>query len=243
MTRAPRDLPSRVRLAISRTGRTQAQVSALSGVPEETISRVVTGETANPRLDTLKKLARALNVSVGWLLGEPTANMSPEETKTVLAAVELARSRLVTYDTPSCPNAIPVGKLDGSRFIRHFADLDDLPPIDISPNFIRAGAEVVFRSADRSMLAAGIMLGEYVYVRGARSLRTLRGHVIVARLNNDYFIKRLIGPRDALVLASEDDRYSSIDIRAADEFYPFGLVVGRFADATAIARTWQTRHE
>jgi SOS-response transcriptional repressor LexA len=51
-----------------------------------------------------------------------------------------------------------------------------------------------------------------VYIRPEQSVSALRGHVIVARLNGDFFIRRLVGPDEALVLASEDNQYSPIEI-------------------------------
>jgi hypothetical protein len=145
------------------------------------------------------------------------------------------------FDTRTCPNAVPVGKLDGKRFSGHLCDLDALPPAAIFPHFIEDGAEVVFRSTDLSMLASGVLHGELVYVRPEENLAALRGHVIVARLNNDNFIKRLVGSDDAPVLASDDEQYSPLEIQPGDEFYPVGFIVGRYADAQALARTWAAR--
>ena len=144
-----------------------------------------------------------------------------------------------TSDTRTCPNAIPVGKLGGAQFAPEFANLDDLPPLFIIPLFLHDGAEVVFRSTDFSMLPAGIVDGDLLYVKPEPAIDALRGHVVVARLNNDYFTKRLLGPDDALVLASDDALYRPIEIQPDDEFYPLGVVVGRHADGRAFDRTWE----
>lgn len=144
-------------------------------------------------------------------------------------------------DTRMCPNAIPVGKLGGARFAGEFANLDDLPPLFIIPMFLHDGAEVVFRSTDISMLPAGIVCGDLLYVKPEQAIDALRGHVVIARLNDDYFVKRLSGPDGALTLASADAQYSPIEIHPDDEFHPLGVVVGRHADGRAFDRTWEAQ--
>lgn len=42
-------------------GLTNAQLADISGVPISTIEKISAGKTTNPKLDTVKSLARALN--------------------------------------------------------------------------------------------------------------------------------------------------------------------------------------
>jgi transcriptional regulator with XRE-family HTH domain len=53
-----------------RRGLSQADLSALTGVAEFTISEIESGKRANPRPSTLRKLAEALKVEVADLYGE-----------------------------------------------------------------------------------------------------------------------------------------------------------------------------
>jgi transcriptional regulator with XRE-family HTH domain len=55
-----------------RRGLSQADLSAMTGVAEFTISEIEAGKRANPRPSTLRKLAQALEVEVADLYGEPT---------------------------------------------------------------------------------------------------------------------------------------------------------------------------
>ena len=43
-----------------------------SGVHQPTIHRIISGESKSPRLPTLAKLAKALNVSVAYIMGTET---------------------------------------------------------------------------------------------------------------------------------------------------------------------------
>jgi transcriptional regulator with XRE-family HTH domain len=54
-----------------RRGLSQADLSAMTGVAEFTISGIESGKRANPRPSTLRKLAQALEVEVADLYGDP----------------------------------------------------------------------------------------------------------------------------------------------------------------------------
>lgn len=47
---------------------TYRQVSELSGVPAATINRICTGKHNNPKIDTIRKIADALGVTVNDLI-------------------------------------------------------------------------------------------------------------------------------------------------------------------------------
>ena len=54
-----------------RRGLSQANLSAMTGVAEFTISEIESGKRSNPRPSTLRKLAQALEVEVADLYGDP----------------------------------------------------------------------------------------------------------------------------------------------------------------------------
>jgi transcriptional regulator with XRE-family HTH domain len=66
-----------------RRGLSQADLSAITGVTEFTISEIESGKRANPRPSTLRKLARALGVEVADFYGEANSPLgeapSPQE--------------------------------------------------------------------------------------------------------------------------------------------------------------------
>jgi len=55
-------------MAIKRVS--QRELAKVSGVPQATISRVLSGKIQSPTIDVLKKLARALGVTVDYLIME-----------------------------------------------------------------------------------------------------------------------------------------------------------------------------
>lgn len=69
----------RLRQAVRACGKTQAEIARRAGVPEETISRVITGQSVNPQLETIVCIVHAIGCTVGWLLDEPGYAISAEQ--------------------------------------------------------------------------------------------------------------------------------------------------------------------
>lgn len=79
-------LAERLRSAIEARGVKQSWLAAEAGIPEETLSRIVTGVTANPKVETLAKIARVLGETVSALIGEPGYHV-PESDRKMLDAL------------------------------------------------------------------------------------------------------------------------------------------------------------
>lgn len=210
------DLASRMRAAIDATGRTQASIAAQSEVPEETISRIVTGETKNPHLVTLTRLAATLNVSVGWLLGERMAPFTDTEARVLASAMEILRYRIggATVDARELPN---VAALDR----RH----------EVPREYAVRGAKLVFRALGDSMRELGIADRDRLFVREVRDLRRAIDHVVVCRVSSAMFVKRLAVEGGRILLLSANDRYDPIVIDdKVDDFAVVGIVIGKTGD-------------
>jgi len=61
-------------------------------VPQPTITRIISGETTTPRIDTLVRLAEYFEVTVSQLIGE-----TPLATDAVLAELETTYQNLSPY--------------------------------------------------------------------------------------------------------------------------------------------------
>lgn len=51
-------------------GLTQEETAKVALITQESISRIETGETVNPKMLTLIGLAKAFNCNIQWLLGD-----------------------------------------------------------------------------------------------------------------------------------------------------------------------------
>ena len=81
---------------------TYADISNLSGIPEATIRKIFTGETADPRFETIVKLI----ISMGGSLDEAIADKKEEELETnvIISLKEVYESRI--EDIKFCVSAL-----------------------------------------------------------------------------------------------------------------------------------------
>jgi len=62
-------LAERIRFAMEMRGMTQADLARATGMNTSNIAYIVTGQTKDPRFDSVVKIARALDVSLEYLAG------------------------------------------------------------------------------------------------------------------------------------------------------------------------------
>jgi len=133
-------------------GFTTDQLSRLSGVPKGTLNKLLNGETRNPRGDTLKKIAAALNCTadIFYGMGDPVLRIQnaddilPLNRRSIPMPGEMAAGRplfmeeqyeiISCCDTLNCDFALKVrgDSMTGARindgdivFIRRQDDVDD----------------------------------------------------------------------------------------------------------------------
>ena len=85
----------RLREAIERSGRKHSIVALEAGVTPETLSRILNAEHQRPALETVVRIAHAVNESVGWLLGEDGFSLSGDETRQLALVVRFLGEALL----------------------------------------------------------------------------------------------------------------------------------------------------
>lgn len=75
-----------------------------------------------------------------------------------------------------------------------------------------------------SMEGAGIFSGDILAVD--RSLEPVSGKIVVAAVNGELVVKRLVKQHDQVQLVSENGAYTPITIEAGTDCYVWGVVVG-----------------
>lgn len=201
------DLPSRLRAAIVAKGLTQSALAMRANVPEETLSRIMSGGTKYPRIDTVLKLASVLNVTVGWLVDEHTAPFTQAESEVLARAMEILQSRIRTQRADVQSNVEPIAR----------------PPIP--REYAARGATLVFRAHGDSMRDAGIVNGDRLYVRPVGDVRQAIDEVVVCRVDSDLYVRRLKidGRRIRLVSANG----AVLVDEKSGGFALLGIVIGR----------------
>lgn len=67
-TRKLSTIANKIRQCRKKIGLSQDKLSKLAGVAYNTIVKIESGENPNPTIDTLQKIAKALNISIKELL-------------------------------------------------------------------------------------------------------------------------------------------------------------------------------
>lgn len=82
-------------------GFTTAEISKLSGIPEATVRKILSGETADPRFETIVKLVESMGGSMDDIAG--SRKNTEIETNAVIALKDAYESRIeemtASYDT------------------------------------------------------------------------------------------------------------------------------------------------
>lgn len=169
----------------SENGLTTEQLSALSGVPKGTLNKLLNGETGNPRGETLKKLAGALNCPVEVFYART------EEEFCLCNAGDI---RPVRRHSMPLMGEIAAG-------IPIYAD-EQAETIDCDDS---ARGDFVLKVRGDSMTGARIMDGDIVFIRRQDDVDD--GEIAAVLLDNEATLKRVYHIKNGLQLLSMNPKY------------------------------------
>lgn len=202
----------RLRAAIARSGKKHSAIAHAAGVAPETLSRILNAAHQQPSVETVVRIAHAVDENIGWLFDEPGFTLSADEQRelhkvarfiqdAVLPTVARPRDRLQ-------PNAVPSGSTEIPR------------------TFASRGARLVYEALGDSMSGAAILDRDLLYVKPTRSTREAAGRVVVCRVDGAEYVKVLDLRGGRMSLLSRNDRYPPINV-AEERFELIGIVLGR----------------
>src|SRR5688572_4654376 len=191
------DIASRLQVLLDERRLTQSRVAELAGLPNETVSRIVNGTTRNPGVGTLAKMANALGVTVGWILGEKGFEFSADDRVELRRFLEWGESILRATQSEKTelqmPNVsgITLGRKPAQRSARRgratpvsatdwresFGDRREEREVEIPQQFVERGARLVFRAEGDSMTGEHIADGDLLYVIEEPDPRHARGRI------------------------------------------------------------------
>ena len=246
------DLATRLRELLDERRLTQARVAELAGLPGETVNRIVLGTTRNPGVYTMLKIARALGVTLGWLVGEKGFEFSPErrgELRRVISFLEDILKDTQPDDRdlqPPNASAVTLGRKPPRRAQRRgrptpvsatdwresFGDRREEREVDIPEQFADRGATLVFRAEGESMIGEHIADGDLLYVREEPDPRLARGRIVVCVVSGSPYVKRLELTGGRIRLVSANERFPPMVFDEDNvEWSLVGVVVGWSHDA------------
>jgi DNA polymerase V len=95
--------------------------------------------------------------------------------------------------------------------------------LDLNKYLIKHPAASFFiRVIGDSMINAGIFDGDLLIVD--RSLEALSGKIVIAVIDGDLTVKRLLKKQDKIFLAAENPNYSDIEIKDESSLHIWGVV-------------------
>lgn len=205
----------RLRTAIETSGKKHGVVAAEAGITAATLSRILTAAHERPALDTIARIAHAVDENVGWILDEPSYVLSADEQKKLHDAMRILETSLRSatrqrHKARAESNAIAV---TANR--------------EIPRAFAAAGARLIYEASGDSMIGAAIANRDLLFVKPTTNIREAARKIIVCRLGADEYVKHLDVRNGHLRLLSRNERHGPIEVGANDDFELIGIVVGR----------------
>lgn len=121
-----------------------------------------------------------------------------------------------TSELPLFLDRVPAGFASPAQdYLEARLSLDELLDINAPQTFIA-------RAMGDSMTGAGIFDGDLLVVNKAKDAK--HGHIVVACINGEHFVKRLEKEGDTWVLRAESPKYPPRYIMEADELRIWGVV-------------------
>jgi transcriptional regulator with XRE-family HTH domain len=241
------DIASRLRGLLEQRALTQTRVAELAGLPNETVNRIVKGTTKNPGVYTTLRIARALDVTLGWLVGEKGFEFSAEK-RAELRRIVTFFEELLKATQPDDPelqspnaSAVTLGRKPPHRVLRRghatpvsatdwresFGDRREEREVEIPEQFADRGATLVFRAEGESMLGEHIADGDLLYVLEEPDPRHARGRIVVCVVSGSPYVKRLELTGGKIRLISANERFAPMVFDEDNvEWSLIGIVVG-----------------
>jgi phage repressor protein C with HTH and peptisase S24 domain len=175
----------------------------------------LTATHQNPTLETIVKIAHAINENVGWLLDEPSYVLSADEQRRLHEVVRILENSLRNASrqrprTRAESNAIAV------------AANREIPRV-----FAAAGARLIYEAAGDSMIGAAIADRDLLFVKPTNSIRDATRKIVVCRVDADEYVKYLDVRNGHIRLLSRNERHNAIEVADRADFELIGIVVGR----------------
>ena len=209
-------------------GFSQTRLAELAGLPLETVNRLVKGTTKNPTVETMLKLAGALDITVGAFLGEKGFDFTPDRRKKLrefIAWGEELLNATEPYDAElQAPNAsaVVLGRkpphrvqsrgrvtpVSATDWRESFGDRHEEIEVEIPEEFAKRGATLIFRAEGESMIGDHIADGDLLYVVEEPDPRRARGRIVVCVVGGSPYVKRLEPAAGKIRLFSANDRFA-----------------------------------
>lgn len=224
----------RLRRAMENASLTQKEIAVRTGLEQATVSDIVNDRT-NPKFRTVERMVEAIGTTFGEMFDEPRIYLSPRDVETLNRSTDL-NQRLLANDAAQKElrgTVLPGTKAEPMRrgdIIRdpraHRADeVVLLANYKIPEAFVRERARQAYRVLTDTMIGAGILEGDTIYVRTTVADVEADGEIVVCRLNGALKLKKLDLRGGTRVLRNANRMYDDLTVTGNDTFAMVGIVV------------------
>lgn len=124
---------------------------------------------------------------------------------------------------PPSSDALPLYETGVKAGFPSPAEEEMSTPLNLNEHLIPHPASTFFiRVVGDSMQGVGIFSGDLLIVD--KSLKALHGKIVVALLNGEFTVKRLLIHTDSITLKAENPSYPSIHVKSDSDFAVWGVV-------------------
>ena len=198
---------ARVTQARLARGMKQIELATRSGISKYSISHYLKGDWEGKQ-DAVYELARALNVSEAWLMGDDV----PAERSAPKVSVQLDKKPTIP------PGFMPLPKMRKVPLIGAIACGDPITAIQNREGDVNAPVDMrcdfALKCQGESMIGAGIHDGDVVYIRIQPEVEN--GEIAAVRIGEEATLKRVYLHNDYIELRPENPAFESI-IRRREE--------------------------
>ncbi|MEA2336582.1 MAG: polymerase [Thermoanaerobaculia bacterium] len=230
------DFRARLRQAIDATGKEDKTIAADAGIAKETLSRILNGVNQDPGFETMKRLAAATNVTVGWLAGDEPFSLA--DGSQLAEIIDYLSAKLRPASARPEPNAVPVTGASGDQLLPPIPDeampAQATPGAEQDPNAVPAGPsgsaasdrhKQPYQAVGDSMIDAAIIEGDVLYLRKAHNRQDAEGEIIVCSVDGSIYVKRFFYRNRRPELRSENRIYGPMIIDPSQRFEIIGVVI------------------
>lgn len=219
---------------------TTEELAEKSGVPVGTLNKILTGATKDPKLETLKALARVLGCTlddfddgvVRPLLRAENQHPMVKKYHSLDASGKDAVDAILQVEYQRCQGNLPVEDavvlpfylLPTSAGPGEYLDTGERELLTFDRRRVPRDANFAIRVSGDSM-EPDFLSGDTVFVKETKRLRP--GDIGIFILNGEGYIKEFVETEERCMLRSKNQKYDPIVLSECDDIRYVGKVVGK----------------
>jgi transcriptional regulator with XRE-family HTH domain len=208
----------RLGIALKRAGKTQQEVAVAAGLDPAAVSKIITGEIASPWFATIEKIVLAAGLTWAEVFDEPRLRLSPDQVR-VAREFQDVLDQILENDSKQKE----ISRTRGFHILREgvretYDEVENLPTEKIPGEYQRLHANRAFRVHTDAMMEARIPEDSVIYAHATQNTASADGEVVVCRLNEKLYLRRLDLRGGKTILMAANPRYAELAVKTKDRF-------------------------